>query len=66
MFCGNSMTDEESGEHVCGVRQSAKITFNDDYLFGHKGHTKRPGVHLEERVIEGQHSNNQEKIEGEF
>jgi len=59
-----AVNDEESGDHISGVRQSAKITFDDDYLFGHnRSHNKKPTNQLEERVVEGQQSNHIEKIE---
>ncbi|KAG8279057.1 hypothetical protein J6590_008075 [Homalodisca vitripennis] len=60
-----AVNDEESGDHISGVRQSAKITFDDDYLYGHnRGSTKKSGIHLEDRVVEGQHCNQHDKIEG--
>ncbi|XP_046673544.1 kinesin-like protein unc-104 isoform X4 [Homalodisca vitripennis] len=59
-----AVNDEESGDHISGVRQSAKITFDDDYLYGHnRGSTKKSGIHLEDRVVEGQHCNQHDKIE---
>lgn len=55
--------DEESADHISGVRQSAKITFDDDYLFGNnKSQIKKTGVNLEERVVEGHQTNQHDKI----
>lgn len=59
--------DEESADHISGVRQSAKITFDDDYLFGNnKSHIKKTGIHLEERVVEGHQANQHDKIDGKY
>ncbi|XP_054265654.1 kinesin-like protein unc-104 [Macrosteles quadrilineatus] len=57
-----AVNDEESGEHISGVRQSAKITFDDDYLFGH--YRNKKAIQAEERVVEG-HAHH-EKLEGDL
>lgn len=55
--------DEDQGQRVNTrfVRQSAKITFDDDKLCFNKG--RRTGLHFEEKIVEGQNALLHEKID---
>lgn len=59
-------SEEEQGQRVNTrfVRQSAKITFDDDKLNFNKG--KRTGLHFEEKIVEGQNASLHEKVDGEY
>uniref|UniRef100_A0A1B6CXY8 PH domain-containing protein n=1 Tax=Clastoptera arizonana TaxID=38151 RepID=A0A1B6CXY8_9HEMI len=57
-----AVVDEENGtDHSSGVRQSAKIAF-DDELLGHTRNNNKKS-NLEERIVEGQNAPNHDKAE---
>lgn len=55
----NDLTDEESSEHSSGVRQSARINFDDDLVSSEKRYQSKNSFlantieRLEERFVEG-------------
>ncbi|XP_033229959.1 kinesin-like protein unc-104 isoform X4 [Belonocnema kinseyi] len=71
-----AVVEEENSEYSCGVRQSARISFEDDLFGGHK-HSKRNTLLAqtleknqqillqEERVVEGQNETKDMKDEEE-
>jgi len=59
-----NVPEEENSEYLSGVRQSARISFNDDLFIGQQRPSKRSTLlaqtleknqqHIDERVVEGQ------------
>lgn len=46
-------SEEENSEYSSGVRQSARISFDDDLFIGQR-QVRKSNPHVEERVVEGQ------------
>ncbi|KAL1122335.1 hypothetical protein AAG570_003740 [Ranatra chinensis] len=46
-----AVIDEETGDHSSGVRQSARISFDDEYLLGGQKGTRKV---LTEKIVDGQ------------
>lgn len=58
-----NVPEEENSEYLSGVRQSARISFDDELFIGQQRPTKRNTLsaqmernqqHIDERVVEGQ------------
>ena len=57
-----TVPEEENSEYLSGVRQSARISFDDELFIGQQRPSKRNSLlaqtleknHIDERVVEGQ------------